>query len=530
MSSDERSRLHPASLLFLFFGHLRGFAVPIVLVIVFSDTPNWEAWSLVALVPLMVYEAWHYFTLRYWITPDELIVKQGVIFREERHIPLERIQAIDSTQNLLQRLFRVVEVRVETAGSNKPEAHLRVLSLDAFEKLRHQVVAGQEATPDNADSELAQDAAPRPEPARADAVELLRVSPTELLLLGMNPWRGIAILLVGFGLAQQFKIFDDTFLGTAWDLLTTGVEQVRSRGLWMELLVEGFALFLMALFILGLSIASVWISFWGFSLKRRDDEFVTECGLFTRHATTIKQPRVQFLSVGAPLFLRFFERVLVKVRTAGSQAEGNQATSTRKWLTPVLANDRIDELVGAFVPGFSLAAIEWHGLSGRAKRRMLTRTTITVLLLHVPLALGSVTVGLLPYTLPVALLGFGWLTHKQHQRIGWAVTDQAFLVKDGYIHRRLAIVPLGRIQSLTLRATPFDRRHGMQRLHVDTAGSGLTHRATVADLMGDVAERLVAELSATAEARLGQTASPSAWNSAADSAPANGERDDELRP
>ena len=144
MSSEERSRLHPASVLFLFLGHARGFLLPVIAIIVFSETPDWEIWGLLILIPITLFEVWHYFTLRYWITGDDLIVKQGIIIREERHIPLERIQAIDSTQNLLQRIFGVVEVRVETAGSNKPEAHLRVLSLEARDRLRKQVFQAAE--------------------------------------------------------------------------------------------------------------------------------------------------------------------------------------------------------------------------------------------------------------------------------------------------------------------------------------------------------------------------------------------------
>lgn len=519
MSSEERSRLHPASVLFLFLAHARGFLMPVILIIAFADTPDWEVWSLFALIPITLFEVWNYFTLRYWITGDDLIVKQGVIIREERHIPLERIQAIDSTQNLLQRIFGVVEVRVETAGSNKPEAHLRVLSIAARDRLRKQVF--QAAETKHANPETASD----PEPAEV----LLRVSPFELTLLGLNPWRGVAILLVGFGLAQQLHLFNDSALGEAWDFLKAIADQISERGFWMEVLIEFAFVFLILVLVMTLSIGSVWLSLYGFSLSRRDDEFVTECGLFTRHATTIKKDRVQFLSVQAPLFLRFFGRRIVMVRTAGSQADSEHAGTTRKWLAPVIGEERVEDLVRLFLPGFQLAEAQWTGLVPRAKWRMIVKSNLVVTLLHTPLFFVPQLSWVWPVTWPLGLMILGWMAHKRHQNIRWALSENALLIRDGYVHQRLAIVPLHRIQALWLRASPLDRRHGMKRLFVDTAGVNVRHHAEIPYLMADVADELVARLSATAEASLIQAASESEAdsirrNNADDSWPENTDR------
>jgi putative membrane protein len=520
MSSEERSRLHPASVLFLFLGHARGFLLPVIAIIVFSETPDWEIWGLLILIPITLFEVWHYFTLRYWITGDDLIVKQGIIIREERHIPLERIQAIDSTQNLLQRIFGVVEVRVETAGSNKPEAHLRVLSLEARDRLRKQVFQAAE-NKQAGDDEVEPALDPTP------AEELLRVTPFELTLLGLNPWRGVAILLVGFTLGQQLHLFNDSVLGEAWDFLSVMADQVRERGFWLAVLVEFAFVFLMLLVVLGLSIGSVWLSLYGFSLSRKEDEFVTECGLLTRHATTIKKARVQFISVQGPLFMRLFDRRLVMVRTAGSKADSEHAGTTRKWLTPVIAEARVEGLVRMFLPGFQLAGVAWNALVGRAKLRMIFKSGLIVTLLHTPFFWLPELSLVWPITWPLGVVGFGWLAHKRHQNLRWTLTDEALLIRDGFLHQRLAIVPLHRIQALALRASPMDRRHGMKRLYVDTAGANVLHHAEIPYLMADVADELVTRLSATAEASLNQAASESESikrNNADDSWPENTDR------
>jgi putative membrane protein len=74
------------------------------------------------------------------------VVRSGVFQRSLRHIPFARIQNVSLHQNLLHRLFRVAEVRLESAGSAKPEAQMRVLRLADAHALEEQV-RGRAAAP-----------------------------------------------------------------------------------------------------------------------------------------------------------------------------------------------------------------------------------------------------------------------------------------------------------------------------------------------------------------------------------------------
>ena len=77
-----------------------------------------------------------FMTFRYRLTDEHLLVDQGLIFRTHRSVPIDRIQNIDSVQNLFHRLFQVAEVRIETASGNEPEATMRVISLAEVDRLR----------------------------------------------------------------------------------------------------------------------------------------------------------------------------------------------------------------------------------------------------------------------------------------------------------------------------------------------------------------------------------------------------------
>jgi len=501
MSSNEqpRSRLHPLSLPFSMLTHLRGFAIPIILVVAFSKNLEWESWTFLLLVPILFFEAWRYMTLRYWITADELVVTEGVLFREERHIPLARIQTVDSTQNLPQRLLGVVEVRVETAGSSKPEAHLKVLSVEARDALRAGIFAKSTVV---ASSEHAGESPDSTESfSEAEHEELHRVGPTELSLLGLNLGRGLALLVLFFGLAGQLGLFDELKLGKGIQFVRDAFSGFAQNGIVAELLFELVLAIGLVLLVFALSVGSVWVRLFDFRLERRGEEFRTQCGLFTRHATTIPKGRVQFVSIQAPLSLRMFGRALVKVRTAGGRSQGDKTSATRQWLIPVLAEEKVASLVQEFVPGYQPEDLEWHGIAKGGRARLVRRAIVTALLINAPLLLVWSTWGrfVLVVTLPAFLMLLASIAWLRASRLAWADTGDAFLIRDGVLNQRIAVVPSDRLQTASLATNPFDRRWKMARLFVDTAGAGIGHQASLGYLARDVAQGLCDRLVQRAE-------------------------------
>ena len=121
-------RLHPSSILFAFAGILRMFALPLLLLIVTgvggsSDNPDgWQMWMLFVLVFGVGSAVLRYLTFRLTYEGDELVIRSGILFRNERHVPYHRIQNLDATRGVAHRLFGVAEVHVETGSGQQAEA------------------------------------------------------------------------------------------------------------------------------------------------------------------------------------------------------------------------------------------------------------------------------------------------------------------------------------------------------------------------------------------------------------------------
>ena len=84
----------------------------------------------------------------------------------------------------------------------------------------------------------------------------------------------------------------------------------------------------------------------------------------------------------------------------------------------------------------------------------------------------------------------------------WAATDRAVFFRSGWWVRRLSVVRFTKTQVVTIHESPFDRRHAMATVEVDTAGAGrLGHRVRIPFLDVNVArataDRLAGEAAAT---------------------------------
>lgn len=491
-------RLHPVSLLFGIGSAARNLLLPGVLVLFASRGGNYEAWFMVLFVPAVASYLLRYLTYGYRLAGEEMIVRDGILTRNERHIPYARIQNIDLVQNPLHRLFRVAVVRLETASGGRPEAVIRVLSLAQIEAMRRRVFEGR-GVPYTA---FVQDAAAAEAPeASTPAVRRLLALPTsEIVRYGLISNRGLVVVAAATGLLFQAGIDDviERSLGLAARTFESWSLPFGGRALPIALVaLAGVAAVLVLMRVLSVSWAVLRLH--GFTLTLRGEDLRAEYGLLTRVSATIPRHRIQLLSVHSSWLHRRFRRVSLYIETAGGGADPEEGArvSERQWLAPVLAEGRAADLIREVLPEIDLDAAGWHPIEPRAWRRLLTRGLVLVAVLAaVPLAAFGA------WGLIVPALGIPWaLFHARRwtRSAAWAETASTVMFRSGWWNRRLSVVRQAKIQALGLHRTPFDRRTGMATVAVDTAGAGtLGHRVHIPFLAEADARSLADRLYAAA--------------------------------
>lgn len=514
MASERR--LHPASLLFDIAKHLRAFAFPALLVWfgasrstggpggMFGGLPSgWETWLLIPFVPAVIASALRYLTFRLQYDSHELVIRSGLFFRNERHVPFAKIQNLDAVQNAVHRLLGVVEIRMQTGGGREDEARLSVLPIAALEEMRQRVFEGRVGEPVTA----AAGEAVQPHTTGAP-VTLLHLPVRELLLCGFLENKGMILIGAVYGIAWESGV-----LGGFWDRLFgeetygRGVLRTLIAGLFegkgLPLATLGIALAGLGLLLLAIrliSMAWAFIRLYDFRLSRVGEDLRTEFGLLTRVAATIPIRRVQAITISQGPLHRWLARATVRVETAGGSGVEAGGRRDREWLAPLIRLHELPGLLNEIVPGFEWPPPVWQPVHPRSFRRAVKPGLVIAALAGV---LWGVMVGRSVVVVLPLLTAWTVLAARQHVRhLGWAEHDELVLMRSGWIWRQVTLARANKMQSVTLHQSPFDRRTAMARVRVDTAGAGpASHRVDIpfldAGMAAELADRLAAKAAST---------------------------------
>ena len=504
-------KLHPLSILTTGLRYLRGLIVPIVFLVISRGFSGGRADLIVTFViPLVaatgaiLFSFIHWMLFRYSLTDGELVIRSGVISRQERVVPFERIQSVDLDEAPLERILGLVRVRVETAASGNSEAKIELHSLgrEDAHALRGQLIAArQSSAPSAVDGALPSSAilsgsdsgsgSLAASIADSGAGERIRkISGRELLAAGATSGRvGPAAAIAG--IAVQFGT--DYVPKSWWDRVPwQGATHANLQ------LIAG-AVIALGLFAWILAIGSTVLTFAGFELRRSGDQLIVQHGLLDRRRRTIPVRRIQAVVMVESLLRQPFGYGELKFENAG-HAGGEENESGV--LFPFLKMDQMPELIVRACPEFSLP------LNPEALQRLPTRALQRYVVPAVAWSLAfSAVVNLVfwnwfdePGWAPLLVLILvplsALLAWSQYRTAGWQVTPVHLLMHWRTLTGRNTMVTRRqRLQHRSLSANPFQRRASLATFHASVASGSAGGHFALPQLDRADAERLLAELS-----------------------------------
>lgn len=467
MNSEVR-RLHPAAMLIGAMKTLRrwiGFLAAGGAAAIFSGGTQLSVYLVLGAVLVVVGSAvWGVLSwraTRYWISGRAFHLRQGVLQKNERTIPLEHVQSVDTVQGIIQRLFRVVEVRIETAGGGTAEADasLSALDRDAADLLRQELEGSR---PEAAEEE-----------EEAGPTVIRRLGTKDLLVAGATSGQiGVALSLVAIG--SQFL---DNFVS---ERLFERIYESVAPGSILALAAVALAV---GLFAWLLAIGGTILSYAGFTLSREGDFLYIKRGLLEKREATIPLARIQAVRIVEGVLRQPFGLALLRVESAG-YGTGTEDVAVSTTIFPLLPRKEAVELLKEAAPEFAIEP-ELRPLPRRSLRRYVFRSTVLVLLLAIvagvqfAFVLDSVLMGFsfLPLVIPAAL--YGWLRYRD---AGWEVVEDRLVARSRSLGRTTSIAPRRRLQSRSVVRSPFQRRARLATFRVRVASSGGGTEINVVDL------------------------------------------------
>lgn len=448
--------------------------------------------SLIAAISACSLVAWQFTAYALDTAPGgtgSVYFREGIVFRKQRQARLARIQAVDIKRSLGARLLGLSQLTCEVAGGSNSAVTIGYLREDDARALRAEILAlaaQYRATedgppllgPGSADGEpllggadqSLDGAAIQPLHAPVPAQPLFQVPTPRLLLSAALPLAvafGFVVLVTVVGLLLAVNLGADID-----DVAGSGTGEIHTFHQGAAALL--FALAPIALIVLATTFQQVNREL-DFQASLAPDGVRLKRGLLETRAQTIPPARIQAVAVSQRLLWRPFDWWRVTMTVAGYGREANN--DTRSVLLPVGTRQEVFTALWAILPDLGTATPESlvnEGLVGAAAR---------------PAAIGGPAFVPSP-TRARVLDPFGL------RRRGLAVTDNAILIRSGWLHRRLVVVPRNRTQSVEAAQGPIQRRLGLATIHAHVPPGPVVPLAKHLDT--SAAARVLAELTAAA--------------------------------
>ncbi len=440
---SKAKRLHPAAVIEILIKNIsRLVKIIIGPFVVILSSPLGKKWLLatgiIGLVLYVIGAILSWLRFSYTVHNDELRIEQGIFYRRKTYIPLERIQSMQISAGIVQRVFGLVKLEVQTAGGgNQAEATLSAIARKEASRLQN-TLRPAVATLDS--------------PAEETRQDLERSLGIKGLMVAATTSNGIGVVLVGgLALLSQVNQYvpDEDIYTRIGNYLVSFADQPG--------LIYLLAIFLLLLLAWLLSIIGTVISMGGFSISRLEDRLLVERGLIEKRQINIPLNRIQAVKISAGILRQPFGLATIYVISAGHGDKGSNATL----IFPLLTNKGLLEFLQTFLPEYSLEK-SYNGLSGAAQNRYRMILTIPTLLLVLPIVV-FLKYGFLALFLPV--LSFFWGI-KQFKDAGWKITNEQLSIRYRTLGLNTFLLKSHKVQTISLAQNPWQERKNLKALTV----------------------------------------------------------------
>lgn len=489
-------KLAPALVVLLLFGAGRGDSVQV-----------WVAAGVALLAVASGAIRWR--TTRYRITPERVELHSGLLNRQRRSVPRDRIRTVDLTAPLLHRLVGLSVVRV---GSGQSAGKESGLDLDAVttpeaERLRRELLARRPVAGGAPTGGTDPDLDTALHTARIGDTGPIRVTgpdgvaeaerSTELDRLDWSSLRYAPLTVSSLAAIGAVA-------GAGWNLLgeadvdprtLPGVDAVAGElsaaPIWASVLVGTVAL--LVVMVLG-SVVLFVERWWAFRLTREPDGTLrVSRGLVTRRSLSVSEQRLRGVTVTEPLLVRAIGRGAqagaLTVGLAGGDGERGGSSGA---LGPPVRREHAHAVAGAAAGATGPVTdgpLVAHPPAARTRRlvRAVVPALVPTAAAAVLLAAGGPAWPLAVAVLPLLAVPLGF---DRYRALGHRLDERYLVARQGSLLRTTEALRRDGVIGWRVRQSLFQRRAGVVTCEATTAaGRG---SVVVLDLNPDDAVALMA--------------------------------------
>jgi putative membrane protein len=478
--SEKRYKLHPVSAVVDFVKGLKDLILPFLVIFLangFNLTFNLEErgfWAsfvplgifLLLVLILLISGFIKWWTYIYWFEEEELRVEYGLLVKKKRYIPFDRIQSFNYKEGIFHRIFGLVQVMVETAGSTngKAEVILTAITKDAANQIE---LVTRKRKEEHQVSELQEGDGMSEETAKPISRIIHKMNTKYLVILATTS-SSMGVVIAGVAaVASQFA----EFIPFEW------IFEEVSAFIKFGFVMVSLAVFGGLLITWLVAVIITFINNYNFTVVEENGRLIITRGLLEKKKVTIPLNRIQAIKIVENPLRQMFGFAAVAVESASGGFGGNDKKIT---VFPLI---RKKDLVGPLKELFP--QLEWEQMLKKPPRKAKPFFYRIDFIWLIPLIAFSsyfwFPYGLLSILIvvPAILMGL-W----QFKTTGFAISGYQLTIVYRIFSRVTFIVEKKRIQALESRQSFFQKKRNITTIQA-TVMSGISGATAKAPNLSD---------------------------------------------
>lgn len=438
--------LHPAAMLFNLVKTIKEtiLGLGVGLIIVFQQSFFYFGiFTSLLLLLFIIYSVLSWYRFTYRVEDNELRIEEGIFVRKKRYISINRIHKIDLTANIIHRIFKLVNVQIDTASSGDgAEVNLSAVKLSDGVKLRQALKKPTASSEAGVESETIVEYPKE------------RVSWKRLFIAGTTSGSaGIILAAVSAGFTQieqliPANIYESTF---NW---------IISLSIIFIALLALVVLFILWIF----GIAGTMIKYGNFTIEKREKELFIKRGLIETKELTIPFDRIQAIGVEQSLLRQPIKFVQVFAVVAGGSFDKMEPFPV---IFPIMRENEVNAFLQKFLPEYEYTNEKLIPLSKRGRKFYLFNNGILSVIALIATIYFFPAYSWIPIATLIITLFFGWLQHKDG---GYYIDGKQFVLRRRTVSKITISTYHHRIQALKKKQHIIQAKQDLASLEISLLG------------------------------------------------------------
>ncbi|MDZ7717332.1 MAG: PH domain-containing protein [Balneolaceae bacterium] len=457
---SDFQRQHPVAALSRAFGLIRGNIVTILVFLFFgaqSESFSFWWWTAGGFAFLLIAGAANWWRFLFKVEDGLIHIKSGIFVRKNLYLTKDRIQVIDITAGVIQRIFGLVRLDIQTAGASSRAAAIEAITREKAEEINQLLRRGEKQEEEGDESSVE---------SIPEIKQTISLPNKELLIAASTSGSfGIALSVIGTVFSQIEPLISESQM---YEYLYS-ILPSQTDTMFYIALIAGFVIFAWLLSFFG-----TLFKYGNFSLVVKEKEIVISRGIFEKKRVTVPFNRIQAIHISEGIIRQPLGYASVHLESAGY---GDEKGTGSILFFPLIKRNEILPLLDDVLPDYQKEMLALTPPS-RSLRRYIFRSAFLVTALTA-LAWWRFDLNLAIWILPILSLIWGWLKYND-TALGWG--EDILVLRSRGLAKSTAYIKKKRVQDVSVSQSPFQRYRNLCSVQVHVASGDRGKSFSVRDL------------------------------------------------